>query len=312
MACSPHTISSGPTKTRTARTSWSAVDVGLRMGRRWPAGLLWLAFASSSGPTFANDALEPQVLEIERLSVSEHWRESGARIEALAAQQAALSPEQRQRVEYVRLHNLGVAGQLREALDGFSTLLDQEMPPGLKVHAFATAASIAANREDWPAAFNWLGEALVSLPEAPDDAARVLGVASYLYSLLGEAEKAREFALRGLTMVEGGGDQRAICQAVSDVALAEELAKHYVEAERWRRRQIDACVLAGDRIFTANAKYGVGMALAAQGRPADALAWAREGLAGFQGAGFSSGARNAQVLEAECLIETDRELDRAG
>src|SRR5690606_40695628 len=115
--CSPHTISSGPTKTRTARTSWSAVDVGLRMGRRWPAGLLWLAFASSSGPTFANDALEPQVLEIERLSVSEHWRESGARIEALAAQQATLSPEQRQRVEYVRLHNLGIDGQLRGAPD---------------------------------------------------------------------------------------------------------------------------------------------------------------------------------------------------
>src|SRR5690606_35866275 len=129
------------------------------------------------------------------------------RIEALLAQDAALSREQRQRLEYVRLRNLGIAGEMREALDGFSRLLHQDMPSGLKVNAFATSASIAANLEDWPAAFAWLDQTLGRLPQSTDRAGRLLGVASCLHSLLCETGKAREFALRALAMVEDGDDQ---------------------------------------------------------------------------------------------------------
>lgn len=283
--------------------------MGHRMGRCWLAGVLWLACIV--GIAHANEALEPQVAEIERLSLTEHWRESSTRIEALVAQGAALSQEQRQRLEYVRLRNLGIAGEMREALDGFARLLHEDMPPGLKVNAFATAASIAANLEDWPAAFEWLGESLAQLPASPDRAARVLGVASYLHSLLGESDKAREFALRALALVEDGDDQRAICLAVSDVALAEEQAGRYAESERWRHRQLDACGKAGDRIFTANARYGIGKMRAELGKPEEALGWAREGLAEFEAAGFPAGVRGARVLVARCLIETDRELDHA-
>src|SRR5690606_3118177 len=125
MASSPPTTSSIPTTTRTDR----GVDMGHWMGRGWLAAMLWLAFVA--GTAHANEALEPQVAEIERLSLSEPWRESSARIEALLAQDAALSREQRQRLEYVRLRNLGIAGEMREALDGFSRLLHQDMPSGL-------------------------------------------------------------------------------------------------------------------------------------------------------------------------------------
>src|SRR5690606_10480956 len=184
-----------------------------------------------------------------------------------------------------------IAGEMGEALDGFSRLLHRDMPSGLKVNAFATAASIAANLEDWPAAFAWLDQSLAQLPQSPDRAARVLGGASYLHSLLGETGKAREFALRARAMVEDGDDPRAICFAVSDVALAEEQAERYAESERWRRRQLDACAKAGDRIFTANARYGVGKMRAELGHPEEALGWAREALAEFEAAGRPAGVR---------------------
>src|SRR3546814_14025270 len=56
-----------------------------------------------------------------------------------------------------------------------------------------------------------------------------------------------------------------LCLALSDVALAEDHAKHFSEAEAWRHRQIEACTRAGDPIFIANGKYGVGKMAAAQG-----------------------------------------------
>src|SRR5690606_31835074 len=97
------------------------------------------------------------------------------------------------------------------------------------------------------------------VPEVPDDAPRVLGMASYLHSLVGETDKARELALRGLAMVEESGDQRAICHALSDLALAEELVGKHAESGRLRRRQMEGCDEAGDGIF----------------RPTRATAWAR-------------------------------------
>ncbi|MDH5833478.1 diguanylate cyclase [Luteimonas kalidii] len=285
--------------------------MGARQGVVRPCVALFVCWMAAAGPAHANPSLEPQVVEIERLSINQHWRESAARIEALAAQPVEMSAEQRQRVEFVRLRNLGIAGAPRDAIEGFETLLREPMPAPLRVRAYTTAISIAANVEDWSLAFRWLSEALAFLPEAPGESARLLGVASYLHTLVGETGKARELALRGLSLVEGGDDPRAICHAMGDVALAEDHARHFTEAERWRHRQIEACSKAGDRIFTANGKYGVGKMLAGQGRPAEALTWAREALADFEAAGFDAGAWSARLVVADSLIATNRELDHA-
>jgi hypothetical protein len=113
--------------------------------------LLSLAFAGA--PAFAADALEAQVREIERLGVTAHWRESNAKIKALSPRLDALTPEQRHRIEFVRLRNLGIAGDERGALKGLADLLKQKLPAALRVRVYTTAISLAANVEDWPLAF---------------------------------------------------------------------------------------------------------------------------------------------------------------
>lgn len=272
--------------------------------------LLSLAFAGA--PAFAADALEAQVQEIERLGVTAHWRESDAKIEGLSSRLDALTPEQRHRIEFVRLRNLGLAGDERASLKGLADLLKQKLPAALRIRVYVTAISIAANVEDWPLAFTWLSESLSYLPDAPGESPKLLGVASYLHTLVGEIGKARELALRGLSQVESGNnDPRALCLAVSDVALAEDHARNFREAERWRHRQIEACARAGDLIFAANGKYGVGKMAAAQGRHAEALDWARQALAEFEAAGFAAGAWSARLVIAASLIESNRELDQA-
>src|SRR5690606_14551511 len=135
-------------------------------------------------PALADGALEAEIAEIERLAISAHWRESDRRVEALAARQDELTPEQRIRVEFVRLRNHGLAGREHTALEGFAELLQQEMGAAQRVRAYTTAISIAANVEDWPQAFAWLGEGLEYLPQAPEMAPALLGVASYLHTLV--------------------------------------------------------------------------------------------------------------------------------
>lgn len=270
-----------------------------------------LSLAMAGGVAFADDALEAKVQEIERLGVTAHWRESNAKIDALSPRLAALTPEQRDRIEFVHLRNLALAGDERTALKGFSALLGRRMPAALRIRVYATAINIAANVEDWPQAFGWLNDAMSYVPQAPAESARLLTVASYLHTLVGESGKARELALRALHQVESGDDPRAVCLALAELALAEDHANNFSEAERWRHRQIEACTRAGDRVFTAMGKYGVGKMAAAQGRHDEALEWGRQALSELEEAGFAAGAYSARLVIAENLIATDRQLDEA-
>jgi len=282
-----------------------------------PVAIALLLLASFCAPALATDApppgpgLEAKVQEIERLSVSAPWRESSAKIDALAARLGELTPQQRQRVEYVRLRNLALSGDQPAALKGLAELLKQDLPVPFRVRVYTTATGVAANLEDWPLAFTWLNEGLSYIHETPLESARLLGAASYLHTLVGETDKARALALQALHQVESGNDDRAICLALSDVALAEDHAGHFREAERWRHRQIDACTRADDPIFIANGKYGVGKMAAAQGRHAEALKWGREAFAEFEAVGYAAGTNSSRLVIAESLIASNRKLDEA-
>ncbi|MGN7724859.1 diguanylate cyclase [Luteimonas sp. 22616] len=297
------------------------------MFRPFVIALLWLAFACApaavaQAPVVAQSpateaspadaaALEAKVQEIEQLAVTAHWSKSDAKIAALAPQRSALTPLQRHRIDFVRLRNRALAGDQPAALKGLAELLKQDLPVPLRVRVYTTATGVAANLEDWPLAFAWLNDGLKYLHESPVESARLLGAASYLHTLVGETGRARELALQALHIVEKGDDPRALCLALSDVALAEDHAGHFSEAEKWRHRQIDACVRAGDPVFAANGKYGVGKMVAAQGRHTEALKWGREALSEFEAVGYAAGAYSARLVIAESLIASNRQLDQA-
>lgn len=279
------------------------------MSRWTSAAFLLLALAGA--PALADEALEPAVGEIERLALTSHWRESDARIRALDAKRDALSAAQRQRVDYIRLRNVGVAGDQRAALEGLRELLRGEMAADLRVRIHTTAISLAANLEDWTLAFGLLNEALPYLPEAPAESARLLGGASYLHTLVGETGRARELALQAVEAAQATGDVQALCRAHADVALSADHAGDVVEAERWRKRQIDACGRAGDLVFAANGKYGFAKIAGAHGRHREGLDLARQALADFEAAGYPAGAWNVKLVIAENLIASDGGLDEA-
>ncbi len=273
-----------------------------------PFATILFCFVALSPCAQAEEALEARIREIERLSLSAPRQESEAAIAALRARQGELTPEQRDRVEYVRLRNLALADEFDRAVQGFKVLLGKKLPADFRIQMLITAITTASSLEDWPLAFNWLNDALSHLPEAPADSAVVYGAASHIYTTIGEPELARNYGLRS---VDAARSPRELCRGMGSIALVEEYAGNVASAEAWRRRQIDACLHADDALFVANARYGVGKMAARRGDYEEALRFSEESLAEFETLGYTAGARGTELVIANSLLALKRNLDRA-
>ena len=263
-----------------------------------------LVSAASAGPD-----LEARIAEIERINVTQPWQQSAALIEKMAPDLTGATIEQRTRVELLRLRNLALAGDNRAGIDKVQSLLEQTLPPAQRIRAYSLGVNMAANIGDHQRAFTWLKEGLAILPERGDGRVRFLGMASYLYALVGEREWSLDFADKEWRAAEQSSDLRSRCLALSDLALAQDLAQQFSASERSRRRQLDACQAASDPVFIANAKAGLGSMLMKQARPADALPWLRVALGEFERAAFENGVLETKSDVAAALLALNR--DRA-
>lgn len=269
-------------------------------------GLVLLSLASAA---WAGPGLDARIAEIERSNVTQPWTQSAALIEKIAPELTDASPEQKTRVELVRLRNLALAGQNQTGIEDVQALLKRELPPNSRIRAYSLGVNMAANSGDHQRAFTWLKEGLAILPASGDERVRFLGMAAYLYALVGESEWSLDFADKELRAAEQGNDARLRCVALSDLALAEDLAERFSESERSRRRQLEACQSAADPVFIGNAKAGLGSMLMKQARPLEALPWLRAALAEFEKADYQTGVLETRSQVAEVLLALNR--DRA-
>lgn len=259
--------------------------------------LCWVVAAAAGGSDLAE-----RIAEIERANVTLPWAESARLIEAISPELDAATPEQRVRVELVRLRNLALSGEYPAGIERTEALLKQPMAAELRLRALNLGVNMAANSGDFPHAFNWLKQGLALAPAAGTESANFLGMASYLYSSVGENQTALQFAHRAMLLVKNSDDLRRYCLAWSDLALAQDNAGLLAEAEHSRRQQLQACTEAADPVFVANAQVTLGDLLHKQGRSAEGLRWLRTGLAGFQRAGYVGGQNENRLDLAEMLL----------
>jgi diguanylate cyclase (GGDEF)-like protein len=266
------------------------------------AGLLCVGLA------LANPApdLDARIAEIEQRNVQAPWPESAAMIEALGAELTQATPEQRVRIELVRLRNLALAGDNRACIDGIEALLRQDLNAPLRLRALGLGANVAVNVGDYFRAFSWLKQGLAELPEKGKERTALLGHAGYLYAMAGEGEQAITYARQGLLAADQSDDLRAQCLARSDLGLALEAAGQLIESERLRREQFTVCSQAGDPVFVAQAMGGLGIVQMKQGYLLDALAPMRDALRRYQAADFLHGVNETKVDIAEVLVCLDR------
>jgi len=268
--------------------------------------LAFPALAAADSSAVAQDA-ERRLQEIERLNFTAPWTESAALLEALTEEGLPLSPEQAYRIGLVQARNQALSGKLDEAIEAIRVLLKREVSSSLKIRALTHATNFAVNAGDYASGFIWLKEALDLLDETQEPNPRLLGIASYAHVRVGEEAKGVEFGASAVEMARAGDDPRDLCLALSDYALALRLVGQPADSERVRREQILACDRAGDVVFLADARRGVGRALLEQGRADAALPWLRQAIASFDTTGFEAGSMETRVLLAEALLATGRE-----
>jgi len=270
-----------------------------------------LALLLQASLLWAAPGLEARVSEIEQRNVQAPWPESAALIEALGPELAQATPEQRARIELVRLRNLALAGDLQGCLNGVEAMLAHDLTPELRLRALGLGANIAVNVGDYFRAFSWLKQGLTELPDQGKERIALLGHAAYLYGGAGESEQAITYARQQLQSADELGDLRARCIARSDMVLALSQAGQLIEAERTARDQFSVCSQAGDPVFVAQAMAGLGGALMKQGYLLDALAPLRDAHRRYQAASFADGVSESEIDIAEVLVRLDRNRSEA-
>ena len=268
---------------------------------------LWmLALLLQASVLWAGPELEARIAEIERRNEQAPWPESAALIDALSPELTQATPEQRVRVELVRLRNLALAGDYRACLEGIDALLKQELSPPLLLRTLGLGANVAVNAADYFRAFSWLKQGLAVLPEQGKERIALLGHAAYLYAIAGEGEQAVTYSRQALLAADQNGDLRARCIARSDMVLAHKTAGQFTEAERIAREQFTVCTQAGDPVFVAQAMAGLGSAQMKQGYVLDALAPMRNAVRLYQAANYAFGVSETELDIAEALVRLDR------
>jgi diguanylate cyclase len=254
-----------------------------------------------AGPGLAVD-IEGRVAELERHNVTAPWRESAELIEALVAESHALSPELRFRIDYLKARNLALAGHLDASSQAVEALLSApDIGADLRLRAYTLGVNVAANTGDHERAFSRLAEALALSPQVTRSPAQLLAMASYLYLRVGETGQALRFADDALASIDEG-DTRGHCTALEKYGAALTEIGDAPKAESVRRQQMRICDLAGDPVFAADARRGLGRALHAQGASAAALPWLRDALERFEHTGFLSGSIETRLWIADALI----------
>lgn len=270
--------------------------------------LRWLpALLLCAGQVWASPDVESRIREIEERNKDAPWQQSAALIEQLGPALVEATPEQRARVELVRLRNLALAGDNRQCLAGVEALLQQDLGKSLRLRALGLGANVAVNVGDYFRAFTWLNQGLADLPDSGEQRTALLGHAAYLYAMAGEGEQALTYARQTLQSAEQSGDPRARCLARADMSLALETAGQLQQAERTRNEQRALCAQANEPIFTAQAVGGLGTVLMKQGKWVDALANMRKARELYRTAEFQHGVSETEVDIAEVLVRMDRD-----
>jgi len=272
------------------------------------AGLSWLMWANAADP----DQIQLRLDEIARSNVTEAWEKSQAMAEQLAADMEGATVDQRAQLDLLLARNLALAGSYADALRLLEPLLDADLSIERRMRAYEMSANYALNQLDYEQAFILLRDSIALLPEANHPAlqARLLGLAAYFHSEVGEQEMAIDYAKQALALARASREAREQCIALHRLALAQFRLGRFADAEETHRLQLEQCEAAADPVMLAITENGLGNALLRQGRIDEALPWIRSGMQRNEATGYRDGVLASRRFLARAL-KANGEIDQA-
>lgn len=272
------------------------------------AGLGFVIWAGATD----SDEIQSRLDEIARINITAAWEESQAMAEQLAADMAGATADQRAQLDFVVARNLALAGRYADALEILEPLLEADLPTERRMRAYEMAANYALNQLEYEQAFTLLRDSIALLPEIdhPAPQARLLGLAAYFHSEVGEQEMAIDYSKQALDLARASRNAREQCIALHRLALAQFRLARYADAESTHRLQMEQCEAAGDPVLLAAVENGLGNALLRQGQIDEALPWIRSALVRHEENGYRDGVLASRRFLARAL-KAQGEIDQA-
>ena len=267
-----------------------------------------LLFTMAGATDMDPQTFQRKLEQATELNTTAPWRESQAVLDELEPHLDLATADQLAQFAYLEARNLTLSGNLRGGLARVKSHLEMDMSVELRLRLLRLGANIAVVAHRFEDTFVMLGEALALLnePEQLDSDEGIYSLAAYVYSRVGEFNRARQYAQQAILIAERENNRRDLCIALQRLGYVDKMAGELATAERNYRRSIDVCIETGDNLVTGVNQAGFADLLRLQGDHAAASETFEAAIERLTKAEFESGMAEVRLYWARLERERDR------
>lgn len=272
--------------------------------------LLFLASPARSSPGDAN-YIEEQLTIGEDIKTSNPNRAAEI-IEEIADLQRYATPNQRQRLELLAIHNTAMKGNYDIAVTRLKSFVSTVgIEPDQLLRAKTLLANIHYARDEYDDAFRELNEALTELNALTNSksAYDVNVVAATLLATAGATDQALDLAGRALENAHQSKNRDHECRAWHATASSFQMAERWSEALTAYQRQHETCSAVENEVFISAAEYGQGICFQALGDHGKAIKSIRSSISRIDDGSFVTGVTSRSISLAKSLFSTNQSVE---
>jgi len=281
----------------------------LSMTRALAFGLA-LAVACSSLQA-SDDELSEAIEHARHLSVTQAVPASQPAINALMDRLDEATPRQRVEIRLLYIRNLALQGDYDRAIDRISAVLESPLDDDQRIRALRLAANLGINvgRHEW--GFTQLKAALELVPETSQELekSRIFSLAGFVHSLVGDHERAVEYATRAVDIAERTGQASEMCSSGQRLTVAQRYAGNLDLAETAARRALEHCRQAEDQVYLGTVELELAHLALERDELEAAERWTEDGLERLRQAVWADGILTGEHLKAQLAARRGQTLE---
>lgn len=234
------------------------------------------------------------------LSVTEAVPASQPAIDALMERIDEATPSQRAEIRLLHIRNLALKGSYGEVIDRLDSLLKRSLTDDQRLRALRLAANVGINMGEYEWGFKRLKAALELLPRSdnPAEETRILSLAGYAHSMVGNHERAIRYATQALAVAEQAGDLRRRCSAGQGLTVAYRYAEKIEQAEEAALEALENCRRADDQVYLGTVELELAYLALERNDLESAERWVEQGLDRLRNAVWADGVITGKQLKA--------------
>ncbi len=221
--------------------------------------LVCLLLASSLNAQDGSERLRAGLEEAKRIYLIRPWHETQMILDEIRPWLDRASDEQRADFRLIEARNQILSGDIDGGLTALDELRNQTLTSWQALRAVTLGANAAVVARRYDRAFELLTQALdhPDLEQHPDNAANVMSLASYAYSLVGQPDLGLEYGQRALIIAAGLEDRGIQCVAAQRLGYAYKIMQRFEPALSQYQTALELCERAGDSLLRSITMYSL-------------------------------------------------------